>query len=412
MIIKYNSTYQNLTSKTFKVFALLMLLLLYECVDPYEGSIGTYEDVLVVNCIVTNQNKHHEVSLTHSYRFEDDGPKAERNAHISITTDDGEEFLFEETQPGKYRSVQPFAAQMNKDYRLMITTSNGKSYASKNMQLPVSSTKIDMVYAKRMVNGDGNDGMGIFVESFDPTGQSKYYRHAYEETYKIVAPNWSPYDVYLIGEGEQQDYFSVILREREERTCYGTNSVNPIILKSTVGLNEDRLKDYNIRFIDRNNYILSYRYSILVKQYVQSPEAFSYYETLKGLSQTSDNIFSEDQPGFLAGNVFSLDDPNEHVVGFFEVATEDEKRIFFNYEDFFPGEELPPYVVGCITLAPYDKGRIGERPLGKILKEGNVRFYGFNTNPAPFEGPYILTSPECGDCTTLGSNLVPDFWIE
>jgi len=412
MILKINSTYHHFPPKILKFFGLYAMLIIYACVEPYEGSVGTYEDVLVVNCIITNENKQQEVTLTRSYRFEDEGPQAESNAEVTVTNNEGEEFLFEETEPGKYHSIQPFQAKMGKDYKLMITTSKGKSYTSTTMQLPISSTKIDAVYARRIVNNQGVEGMGIFVESVDPTGQSKYYRHAYEETYKIVAPYWSPYDVYLIGEGEQQDYYAVILREQEEQTCYGTNKVNPIILKSTVGLNEDRLKDYNIRFISRDNYILSYRYSILVKQYVQNPEAFAYYETLKGLSQTSDNIFSEDQPGFLAGNVFSMDDPSEHVAGFFEVATVDEKRIFFNYEDYFPGEELPTYAAGCFTFAPYHRGRIGERPLGKLLKEGNVRFYDFNSNPAQFEGPFLLTSPECGDCTTLGSNKVPEFWIE
>jgi len=412
MILKIKSTYRNLVTKSLKFFGLFAMLFIYACVEPYEGSVGTYEDVLVVNCILTNENKTQEVTLTRSYRFEDEGPKAESNAQVTVMTTEGEEFLFEETEPGKYRSVQPFQAQMGKDYKLMITTSAGKSYSSTTMQLPVSSTTIDEVYAKRMVNSQGVDGIGIFVESVDPSGQSKYYRHAYEETYKIVAPNWSPYDVYLIGEGEQIDYYAVILREQEEQVCYGTNKVNPIVLKSTVGLIEDRLKDYNVRFISRDNYVLSYRYSILVKQYVQNPEAFAYYETLKGLSQTSDNIFSEDQPGFLAGNIFSIDDSSEHVAGFFEVATVDEKRIFFNYEDFFPGEELPPYVVGCFTFAPYHQGRKGERELAQILKEGNVRFYDFNNNPAQFEGPFLLTSPECGDCTTLGSNKVPEFWIE
>ena len=410
MLIKiktYNKTFRSLS-----ILGLFVMVLYYSCVEPYQGSVGSYEDVLVVNALITNENKRQEVSLTHSYRFEESGPQAENNAQVTVVSSDGDEFHFEETKPGIYLSIQPFAAQMDKDYSLLITTSNGKSYASKTMQLPVNSTHIDNVYAKRMTNSDGVEGMGIFVESFDPSGQSKYYRHDYIETYKIIAPYWSPYDVVLIGEGELIDYYNVILREQEERVCYGTNKAKSIILKSTVGLNEDRLKDYNVRFINRDNYMLTYRYSILVRQYVQSPEAFSYYETLKGLSQTSDNIFSEDQPGFLAGNIYPIDNSNEHVAGYFEVATVDEKRLFFNYEDFFPGEELPPYETGCFTIAPNSTGRIGERDLSILIKTGTVRFYDFNYNPGPNEGEFLLVSEQCGDCTTLGSNIVPDFWVE
>ena len=59
-----------------------------------------------------------------------------------------------------------------------------------------------------------------------------------------------------------------------------------------------------VRFINRNNYIISHRYSILVRQFVQSNEAFTFYETLNDLSR-NESLFSETQPGFLAGNVSS-----------------------------------------------------------------------------------------------------------
>jgi hypothetical protein len=145
--------------------------------------------------------------------------------------------------------------------------------------------------------------------------------------------------------------------------------------------------------------MLSHRYSILVKQFVQSPEAYAYYETLKGLTQSSTDIFSEDQPGFLAGNISALDDPNENVAGFFEVATVDEKRIFFNYEDFFPGEELPPYILNCVPTISSGED------LARTLENNTHVFYDINGG--------IRTVPrECGDCTALGSNKIPDFWEE
>lgn len=390
----------------------MTLILFVGCIKPYEGTFGDFEDVLVVNAIITNENKRQEVKLTRSYQFEEDGPKAETGAQVTVLSNEGDEYIFEETEDGIYLSVNPFFAQMDKEYSLEIITGNGNLYKSSSMQLPVSSTTVDEVYAQRLTDNDGIEGIGIFVDSFDPTGNSKYYRHELIETFKIIAPYWSPYDAVFVSEGEQTFDIPVILREREEQTCYGTNRSNNIILKSTVSLNEDRLKDYNIRFIHRDNYILSYRYSVLVKQYVLSPETFSYYETLKGLSQSSDNIFTEDQPGFLAGNIFSVNNSNENVAGFFEVSTVDQKRIFFNYDDFFPDEELPPFIVGCFLSAPTTTGGLGQRELVNLIRDGNIRFYDFNQNQIEGGGPYLMTSPICGDCTVLGSNVVPDFWIE
>lgn len=393
---------------------ILIFFVIYGCVEPFEGIdfVNDFEDVLVVNATITNETKRQEVVLTRSFRFDEEIAPAEENAQVSIFDGSGTEFTFAEVEPGKYLSDLEFAADFNNEYSLKFTTQNGKSYTSSTMQLPVESTSIDNIYAERITNNNGIEGMGIFVDSFDPSRESNFYRHEYIETFKIIAPFWSPFDAVVVIEGWSTFDIRVILREQEERICFGEDTSKNIIITSTLGLSEDRLDHYNVRFIDRDDYILSYRYSILVRQFVQSPEAFSYYETLNGLSQSAENIFSEDQPGFLEGNIVSVNNPKENVAGFFEVATVDEKRIFFSYEDFFPNEELPPYTVDCVLTAPSTEGFLGERDLLNLIRKDDLRFYDFNTQPEPFEGPYLMVRKECGDCTTLGSNVVPDFWID
>ncbi|QCW98637.1 DUF4249 domain-containing protein [Aggregatimonas sangjinii] len=372
-------------------------LLSQACTEPFEGTVEGFDDVLVVNTVITNELKRQEVLLQRSYRFEEEGPLPEEQARVILSDDEGSEYNFEEDTPGRYFSTIPFAAELNTEYTLSITTQDGKSYGSTAMTLPTEKTSIDSLYAMRTTNDNGIEGLGIFVDTYDPSGNSQYYRYDFLETYKIIAPLWSPYDVVLIIETSQGPEFSVILREREEEVCYGSARPTTINLANTLNLSEDRLTQQNVRFISSDNYILSHRYSILVRQYVQSPVAFAYYEALKDLIQSSD-VFSEDQPGFLAGNLFSINDPNERVVGFFEVATVDEKRIFFDYEDFYPGEELPPYVQECT---------ISNESLLDAVKTGNGVFYGFDPNQ-----PIRTTQRPCGDCTVLGSNKVPDFWIE
>ncbi len=381
---------------------ILLLVMISSCIEPFEGAVDSFEDVLVVNATLTNENKRQEVLLSRSFRFEEDVTPAEENAEVIVRTEGGDQYTFEEVTPGKYLSNQTFAAEMNKEYTLMISTEDGKSYASSIMQLPVQNTSIDNLYAERSTNNDGTEGMGIFVDSFDPSRGSNYYRHEYIETFKIIAPFWSPFDIVVIGEGVSTITLDVILREREERICYGTNPSRSIQVASTLALSEDRLSNYNIRFIERDNYILTHRYSVLVRQYVQSPEAFSFYETLRGLSQSAGNVFSEDQPGFLAGNIFSLDDSRENIAGFFEVAAVAEKRIFFDYEDFFPNEEPPPYIADCVPFSPSTEGGLGERDLLNLIYADAVRYY----------APGLVVQKRCGDCTVLGSNVVPDFWIE
>lgn len=396
-------------------FALYMsLLLLFGCVEPFEGEdfVNSFEDVLVVNATLTNEVKKQEVILTRSFRFDEDQVPNEEGAQVSISSNNGMNYNFQEVMPGHYESLTPFAALMNQTYTLNINTLDGRSYRSEAMELPAASTEIDRLYAERITNNDGEEGMGIFVDSFDPSGTSRLYRHEFVETFKIIAPFWSPLDAVVVSEGINTFDVRAILREQEERVCYGEQRERNIIINSTLGLSEDRLDQYEVRFIDRNDYILSYRYSVLVKQFVHSPEAFSFYETLQGLAQTSGSIFSEDQPGFLQGNILAIDNPNENVAGFFDVATVDQKRIFFDYEDFFPNEALPPFTADCVVTAPSTSGSLGERELLNLIYDDKIRFYDFNFGTIPQGGPFLVVRKDCGDCTALGSNKIPDFWIE
>jgi hypothetical protein len=146
-----------------------------------------------------------------------------------------------------------------------------------------------------------------------------------------------------------------------------------------------------------------------------------FYETLNNFSG-SESVFSEDQPGFLEGNVFSVGNNTEKVFGFFEVTSVDEKRIFFNYEDLFPNEPLPLYFVTCDEF--YTPNLIREStdflhtwlnsPLVDAINEG-YQFYDENVDDSnsPLEyAPFRLVLQPCGDCTFLGNNNIPDFWEE
>ncbi|MFP2995826.1 DUF4249 domain-containing protein [Spongiivirga sp. MCCC 1A20706] len=401
-------------SKTKIVLSLLLCLFITNaCIEPFEEAefVEGFEDILVVNATITNEQKRQEVILNRSFEFGEEDIPTEEGAEVFISDESGNELTFSEVTPGRYISDIAFAAEMGKEYVLNIVTSQGQAYRSSAMQLPTETTTIDRLYVERFINNDGIDGLGIFIDSFDSNNSSKFYRHEYVENFKIIAPFWSPFDAVVVTEGISTFDIRAILREQEERVCYGENLSKDIILNSTLNLSEDRLDRAMVRFIDSDDYVLTHRYSILIKQFVQSPEAFSYYETLKGLSQTSGNVFSEDQPGFLQGNVSSVQNPNENVAGFFEIVASDEKRIFFNYEDYFPGEELPPYFADCVISAPLTEGSLGERELLNLIYDDVLRFYDFNNGVMP-GGPFLMVRKECGDCTTLGSNKIPDFWIE
>lgn len=395
---------------------LAILMSLSTCVEPFEAETLTFDSALVIDATITNEMKQQQVFLSRTYRLEADGPKPVRSAQVTVTDSQGNAYQFQEKAAGTYMSQSVFAALPGTSYKLQVTTSNGRKYESDIVELtPVAV--MDQVSAERTTNQDGAEGVAIVVDASSPSGNARNYRYTYEETYKIIAPNWHPSDLRIPepppGEDEAPGCdLDIVLREEEEHTCYATAPSNNIILTETNGFPEDRVSDFVVRFINRKSYIISHRYSILVRQLVQSDAAYVYFETLARLSG-DESLFSQSQPGFLQGNVHSADDPEEKVLGYFDVASVTEKRIFFNYDDLFPGEALPPYISPCNETAPPLSNPSG-CVLRPIVASNNVRYVGSN-QPGPFSpgpGPYLVVPRVCGDCTEIGSTEIPEFWTE
>ena len=405
--------------KTYRFLLLTIIVVaIYSCVEPFDDfNTEIFESALVIEATITNELKPQEILLSRTFALEEDGPSPESNAIVKIIDDTQQEYLFQEMDAGKYVSTNAFKAESNTNYKLSIQTSDGKSYASETTVLS-NTSHIDAVYAKREFNKDTIEGISIFVDSFDPSRSSNYYRYTFEETYKIIAPNYSSLKL-VFDEGSFTDY-NLIQRPKQKKVCYKTVSSKAIIITNTNDLMEDRIDRFSVRFIKRDNFIISHRYSVLVKQFVQSREAFTYYETLKNLSEF-ESIFSENQSGFISGNVFSESYRNEKVIGFFQVSSVDSQRIFFDYTDLFPNEDLPPYAISCSGLiAPEvkngciplpDGGEICNYPLFDNIQLG-FQYVTSNSDGMFGSGPFILSHRECGDCTALGKNEIPNFWIE
>ena len=286
------------------------------------------------------------------------------------------------------------------------------------------------VYAERVTNDKGEEGIHIYLDGTDTTGDSKYYRYEYEETYKIIAPNWTSVEFKLTNYEPCNPNplltsitydLEVMPREEEEQVCYKTLNSQHIIQNSSANLSTSSIEGFPVRFIGGDDFILSHRYSILVKQFVQSVNAFSYYQNLDNFSSSS-SVFSEIQPGFLQGNITVESDTDKKVLGYFEVASVSEKRLFFDYRDFYPDAPLPLYVNKCVPFsAPLEHiSYCFSGPSGSICPQSLIARIDLNLisyvdqydSMIVCAGPYLVVPRECGDCTVLGSNIVPDFWEE
>lgn len=393
----------------------LICITTFSCTDPYALQTNTYEDAIVIEATITNELKKQEIRISRTFKLEENEPRIETNATVYIKDDLGNQFNFIETD-NKYVSEFEFQAFPEREYQLFVNTINGKQYTSTREKL-TTVNNLSLVEAT-VKNKFGVNGVDITANSFDPSGTSKYYRYEYEETYKVIVPYWAPDSLRIFGNAEYWDLngnieyaFTQHQRTGESKTCYKTEKSKDLILENTTLSNEDRIKDFSIRFIAQDNYAIANRYSIKVKQYVQSLSSYTFYKTLKDLS-SSGSVLTPSQPGFINGNISSVDNKTEKVIGFFDVSSVSEKRIFFNYVDLFPGEPEPPYFYDC-EISIYDRTK---KKTQSTTPSDGLTFLVLNTRRGKIilynrEDPlFYMVPPECGDCRTIGSNVVPDFW--
>nr|WP_298999055.1 DUF4249 domain-containing protein [uncultured Allomuricauda sp.] len=395
----------------FSMGPILLSLFFVSCVETFEPETEVFESVLIVEAAITNEDKRQQVLLNRTFRLEEEGPNPESSATVRVVDDQQNEFVFEEVEPGRYLSVQTFSAVPNRQYQLSIATSDGRTYGSDSVSLTPESQILDL-YASREENSNGQDGIAILIDSQGNQSGTQSFRFEYEETYKIIAPRWVAVDAVVIRERPSPAIIILEPKTEEQQVCYNTELSNTIILGDTENTNQNGLTRFPVRFISRDNFIISHRYSILVRQFAQTREAFAFYETLNEFSSQTESLFSQVQPGFLNGNIFSQEGESDNVVGFFEASSVTSRRIFFDYEDFFPGEPLPPYASDCSLeftpdLLPSSPG--GASPLVQAINSLRQKYVEATGDD---NRPFVLVNRPCGDCTALGSNVIPEFWEE
>lgn len=380
----------------FAVFLFTTLIISFGCIEEFTPETIDFKDVLVIEGTITNRFENQTIKLSRTANFEAAGPSEESNAEVTITTDSNVTYNFVESGPGIYQSTTSFSAQPNINYQLSIKTNDGKQYLSENAQLTASSSEIENINASITENKLGEKGFTVSVSSFDASGNSQFYGYEFEETYQIVARFWSPFQ--FIVTSRNPFSFAVGRKTEEDRVCFNTIENQGRVVTSSDRISVDRITDFPLTFIALDDIKISSRYSILVRQYTQSSKSFNFYRIMNDFSNV-ESVFSQIQPGLITGNISSIDNPDEVVIGFFEVSAVTEKRVFINREDIT--EEL--YDWPCSIFQPMSLELMNIR-----IKDGSIVYFE-DGSPSPI---FFVTEKECGDCRTYGSNVKPDFWLD
>lgn len=394
---------------TKSLYIVLFSILLFNmaCTEPFEIESEDFESVLVVESTITNEMKSQIVKLSKTSTLDTVVVLSEYNAEVNVFGSDGEHFHFsQDPNTGFYVSDREFSAQPNVSYSLKIITQEGRSFSSSAVILP-PSVPIDEVFADRIVEpAQKKDGVEVLVNTEDPTGNAKYFRYEYEETYKIVVPHPSRFTVEIQNYVPYPESYQLVLTPREpEEICYSTEYSMGIIQTSTTELNENRVFRFPVRYLSKDDSEFRERYSILVRQYVQSEEAYTFYKIISDMGSLG-SLLSQGQPGYVAGNITADADPEEKVLGFFEASSVSSQRIFFDYEDF--GLAKPPYFTDCEVITLDYRRTLDPDDRGALFNF--IKYFDYQVISGSAIGIFKITKPECSVCTYFSSNIKPDFW--
>ncbi len=366
----------------------VIALLVFACVEPFAPpNLEVDQNLLVVDALLNGSNGEVNVHLSRTIPLADKtSQRPELGASVSIETQSGSTYLLtDDAGDGHYfKSGISFLA--DDQYKLLITTSDGKKYGSDYITLS-ETPAIDSVNWKT-----NKDGIEIYVNTHDAANKTKYYRWEYTDTWAYA----SAFDSNFEFTGSQP-----VLRTDNINICYHNFNSSNILIKTTKVLSQDVVSEFPLVFLPKRTERLNIRYSILVKQYAITKDAYEFWDLLKKNTESLGGLF-DPLPSQLTGNIQSLDDEQEAVLGYFSASKIAENRIFIEYMDLPQSHRFSKAYPECELDTVY------MADLSSFKKGSNILVTTFGS---PFPLGYLFSNNSCVDCRNQsGTNVKPIFW--
>jgi hypothetical protein len=309
-------------------------------------------------------------------------------ALVSILGPGGVSYPLVDTANAGIYSSATLNLDNTQQYSIAITTSDTRKYASDAVPC-LQTPPIDSLYWQQPSD------LTIYVNTADPTGQTRYYRWDYTETWQHDAQLPTPW-IAINGVLEEQD------STNQTTECWTTDFSRNVLIASSQSLSQPVINAFPVVDIPNSDARLDLAYSILVRQYALTAGAYTYWQLIQKTSEQLGTLFDL-QPTQLVGNLHCLTNPAEPVIGFMTACTLQQKRIFV-YESSLTNWLHNTPGVGCSsTQIAYDPDSFPAYSYPDTT-------YG----PYFFNGPTLLViAPKfCLDCRYLGgTNIQPSFWI-
>ncbi len=354
--------------------------------------------LVVEGTIATGSADSTVMKLSHTVNISGkDTATAEAGAQVAVQDEAGRSYTLADYGSGRYAST-PLNLPLTGKYRLTIKRADGNVYQSDYVQAKSSPT-IDSITYKAL-----NEGLYISVNTHDASNDTRYYRWDFQE-------NWEFHPYYFSNYVVDKNLNNVRERALGEyvNDCFQSQKSNSITINSNAKLTQDVISQQPITFVSGNSEKVNYIYSIEVRQYPLTEEAYNFWQNLKKNTEQLGSIFDA-QPSQLTGNIHNTANIAEPVIGYISAGTIAKKRIYVKRSDIArrwltAGNESCK-IDSLLLTDKFGTNQVREQlltylqiPLETITKIGT---------PTPIG--YTGSSRYCGDCTTRGTTKKPSFW--
>lgn len=331
------------TKRLILLFSLATIAL--SCVDEYKAPDSLYEkhkEELVVQGRIFGGGES-VFNLSYTTPLNESVSKNISHARITVIDPNGNESktaVYDEEQL-EYR-IDTRNLQSGTHYAVKIEL-DGETYQSDFQPLSVSPEIDDITYK------ENEDGISIHVSAHNDADNGHAYMWTYEEDWEFHS------DIDIVGVGGIVLYNKNVYQldgKNPYLYCWGHQKSRNINIYSTEALEENKVVEHELLQIPIDDIRISYIYSILVKQWVLSNEAYDYFRQMKLYTEEMDGLFSP-VPAEVKGNVSCISNPEIRVHGFVPASTVTEKRIFIYESDF---QKLDSEYENCFWMDPASEG--------------------------------------------------------
>ncbi|GAB5527540.1 MAG: hypothetical protein Roseis2KO_54120 [Roseivirga sp.] len=260
---------------------------------------------------------------------------------------------YEELSPGNYRlNLNGDSARVGREYELLVTLPDGRQYRSLAAKMPglaaIDKPRFDASVVEVEVNQAGLEVKRNLIQLFVDT-----------EIVDIENDFYLKWD--MVESYSFQERIRYATPPIDRPPCYITNN--------TTGQNIFLFNGEELKTSEIKNQLLStsqidsrfaFDYYFSVIQTTMTKDTFAYWKLIEEISNAQGSIF--DQPAApVSGNFRNVSDPEEEVLGYFEVVRSDTTRVRVRGDaiDFRisipcpplpPGTYEPPECTECLLI--------------------------------------------------------------